>query len=387
MPIDLFKPFMAPNAKDHVAKVLSYDDQGRLYCGEGPLVHEFEQQFSIFTRFTDNPPLMLNSCTSALELALHLAGVGPRDQVITTPMTCTATNGAILRSGATPVWADVDPVTGLIDPADVQSKVTRKTKAIMAVDWGGRSCNYAALRAVQRASEWCSPISVIQDAAHTLLVNPLPTAHGHYVCWSFQAIKHLTTGDGGALLVPIEQRERARLLRWYGLDRESGSDFRCAQDIVESGYKMHMNDIAAAIGLANLPHAGWVVAQQRANAAWYQRALMGSVQLQPWDDGSTYWLYTVLVREQQAFIAFMAERGVMCSPVHRRNDEHSVYADYRDEFLPGVDAFASREVAIPVGWWLSEQDRNHVAAAVWEWVNESRNNADQTKAAEAAQVA
>src|SRR5439155_15332209 len=98
----------------------------------------------------------------------------------------------------------------------------------------------------------------------------LATAGGDYVCWSFQAIKHLTTGDGGALLPPAEQLERGRLLRWYGLDRRSTESFRCCQNIREAGYKYHMNDIAASIGLENLPHAERLVSIHRSNAAWYQ---------------------------------------------------------------------------------------------------------------------
>lgn len=374
--IDLFRPFMARNVADHVAKVVTPDEQGRIYCGEGPKVAEFEKWFADLVGSRDNQPLALNSCTSALELALHLASTHTRGfDVITTPMTCTATNGAIVRAGGRIVWADVDPVTGLIDPDDVQRKVTRSTLAIVAVDWAGRSCDYERLCGLKPGAwGFLDPIPVIQDAAHNLFPNLSPGKHGDYVCWSFQAIKHLTTGDGGALLVPPEQRDRARLLRWYGLDRESSADFRCAQDITEVGFKMHMNDIAASIGLANIPYAAGNVAQQRQNAAWYAKALRNvpNVILPPEDEKSSWWLYTVLVDDPQGFIKFLGEQGIGASPVHRRNDEHTAfylnaYDGRRSEPLPGVDAFASREVAIPVGWWLSGTDRERVAAAVWEY--------------------
>lgn len=367
--IDLFRPFMSQSAKDRVAEVLSPDDQGRIYCGEGPRVAEFEDKFAALVGSSDNKPLMLNSCTSALELALYLCGVGPESDVISTPMTCTATNGAIVRLGARIVWADVDPITGLIDPADVQRKVNRRTKAIMAVDWAGRSCDYNALKAITPAANWLDKIPVIQDAAHNLF--PLADNRGDYVCWSFQAIKHLTTVDGGALLVQCHDRERARLLRWYGLDRESSSDFRCAQDIEEVGFKMHMNDVSAAIGLANLPHAAWVVSRHRQNAAWYDKALRGvqGMMLPPADDRSSWWLYTLLVDDRAGFVEHMTKHGIGVSQVHRRNDEHTAFRRnaWTLEPLLGVDAFASREIAIPVGWWLSEQDRERVASAVWQW--------------------
>jgi dTDP-4-amino-4,6-dideoxygalactose transaminase len=363
--IDLFRPYMSPDVLLNLAEVVTPDGHGRVYCGEGPKVAQFEREFSNLVGF--DGVLALNSCTSALELSLYMAGVRLGTDVITTPMTCTATNGAIVRLGGTPVWADVDPITGLIDPVDVRRKITKRTKAIMAVDWAGRSCDYKVLRNVARTAPWLD-IPIIQDAAHNLFVDP--TNHGDYVCWSFQAIKHLTTGDGGALWT--KDRERARLLRWYGLDRTSSADFRCAQDITEVGFKMHMNDIAAAIGLANLPHAARLVERQRENAVWYSQALQGvpGVVCPPADPGASWWLYTVLVDDRDAFIGQMTDAGVMSSPVHRRNDEHTAFY-FPNGSLPGVDAFASREVAIPVGWWVSNQDREHDAAAVHSFVRQA----------------
>src|SRR3990170_2900817 len=131
---------MAEDAPAAVQRVL---ESG--YIGQGPKVEEFEQAFA---RALDAPfvPLSLNSGTSALDLALHLIGVGPGDEVISTPMTCTATNGVIVNRGAKIVWADVDPFTGLISPGDVGRLVSRRTKAIMAVDWGGKPCDYEALK-------------------------------------------------------------------------------------------------------------------------------------------------------------------------------------------------------------------------------------------------
>jgi dTDP-4-amino-4,6-dideoxygalactose transaminase len=350
---------MAPEARDFVVKTLTPDKDGRLYIGEGPRVQEFEQRFGELVGLSPTP-LALNSCTSALELALYLCGVRLGSQVITTPMTCTATNGAIVRLGGRPVWADVDPVTGLINPDDVRRKVTGNTRAIMAVDWAGRSCDYASLLRI-------GP-KVIQDAAHSLFVDP--NNHGDYVCFSFQAIKHLTTGDGGALLVPSAQYERARLLRWYGLDRTSSADFRCAQDIEEIGFKMHMNDVAASIGLANLPHIARLVARQRENAAWYALALQGApgVVCPPTDAGASWWLFYLSVDDRASLVEHLASRGIAASPVHRRNDTHPAFS-FPNGPLPGVDHIAEHGLAIPLGWWLTDQDRERVAAAVLEWAH------------------
>lgn len=327
------------------------------YIGQGPMGERFERELQALLG-TPYAPLTTNSCTSAIDLALHLIGVGAGDEVITTPVTCTATNSPIVTRGARPVWADVDLFTGLIDPADVARKVTPRTRAIMAVDWGGALCDYAALKEIG--------LPVVQDAAHHL-----SSPQGDYACYSFQAIKFLTCGDGGALYAPPYQMERARLLRWYGLDRRSKADFRCEQNIQEVGYKYHMNDIAAAIGLANIGAVRDVIAQHRAHARAYQAAFrnLNGIMRPLWDVDDTdspWWLYTLLVEDRQGFIAHMADRGIACSPVHARNDTHAAF-HYPNGPLPGVDHFASRNVAIPVGWWLTDDDRRRVIEAVQAW--------------------
>jgi dTDP-4-amino-4,6-dideoxygalactose transaminase len=346
--IPLFKVGMSPEAPAHVAAVL---ESG--YIGQGAMVEAFEGALQTLLALPE-PPLTTNSCTSAIDLALHLIGVGPGDAVITTPMTCTATNSPIVTRGAIPIWADVDPWTGLIDPSDVARKLTPRVKAIMAVDWGGALCDYAALKQ--------HGLPVIQDAAHHLA-----SPAGDYACYSFQAIKFLTSGDGGALWCPPDQLERARLLRWYGLDRRSSADFRCEQNIQEAGYKYHMNDIAAAIGLANIGGVGQLIARHKENAAYYDQQLESyEVSRGPLDPASACWLYTLLETDRAGFIAHMADRGIACSPVHARNDQHTAF-HFPNGPLPGVDHFASRNVAIPVGWWLSSEDRQKVVEAVRAW--------------------
>ena len=365
---------MAPDAAAAVARTLAPDADGRIYIGEGPRVAEFEEAFAAFQGAQGPRPLSVSSCTAALDLAAHLAGIGLGSEVISTPMTCTATNGVLVNRGARIVWADVDPITGLIDPQDVARKITQRTKAIVAVDWAGRSCDYTSLRLAARAPAVAgsavlpNDVPIIQDAAHHLMVD-LSKPHGDYVCWSFQAIKHLTTVDGGMLLVPEAQHTRARLLRWYGLDRESSADFRCSQTITEAGFKYHMNDVAASIGLANLPRVAWSVLRSRDNAEWYHRAfanLPPNMLAPPPDDTSSWWLYCLLVDDRAGLIAHLAERGIASSPVHRRNDVHPAFF-YPNGPLPGVDAFSERELAIPCGYWLTDVVREHIAASVLEW--------------------
>jgi dTDP-4-amino-4,6-dideoxygalactose transaminase len=342
--IPLFKVAMSPEAPAIVARVLQSG-----YIGQGDLVERFESALQTLLN-TAYAPITTNSCTSAIDLALHLIGVGNGDEVITTPVTCTATNSPIVNRGARPVWADVAPETGLINPLDVARRITKRTKAIMAVDWGGALCDYDRLREFD--------LPVIQDAAHHMT-----SPSGDYACYSFQAIKFLTCGDGGALHCPAHQVERARLLRWYGLDRRSKADFRCEQNITEVGYKYHMNDISAAIGLANIGSVSDRIGRHRANAASYARFLD---QPATFDLDSAWWLYTILVEDRPGFINYMADKGIACSPVHARNDTHDGFS-YPNGPLPGVDHFASRNVAIPVGWWLTDNDRRQIVEAVIAW--------------------
>lgn len=353
--IPLFKVAMSPEAPARVAEVLTSG-----YIGQGEQVERFEAALQELLG-TPAPPLTTNSCTSAIDLALHLIGVGPGDAVLTTPVTCTATNSPIVTRGAVPFWVDVDPLTGLIDPAKIEqalwkASINYRPAAIMAVDWGGALCDYKVLRS------FGSP--VIQDAAHSLTAG----TGGDYVTWSFQAIKHLTTGDGGALWCPPEQLERARLLRWYGLDRRSKADFRCEQNIQEVGYKYHMNDIAAVIGLANIGGVRGLIEEHRANAEAYGRHLKNipGVALPQQNDRSAWWLYTLLAEDRQGFTSYLADHGIAASPVHARNDTHRAFR-YPNGPLPGVDHFASRNVAIPVGWWLSADDWQHIIKTVQAW--------------------
>ncbi len=377
--IDLFRPYMNyPKVAEAVAGVLKPDHNGRVYCGEGPVTEVFEHRIADLLGLPPHPDgepriLAVNSCTMALTIALDCCGVGPGDEVISTPITCTATSGAIVNTGATIVWADVDRETGNIDPWSVGQLTTERTKAIVAVDWGGRLCDYGKLR---RAANYGAkgPLPVIQDAAHSFLahpyaLNPAPAIYSDYTAYSFGPIKHLTCGGyGGALVTPPEQTKRARLLRWHGLDRLSGADFRCAQDIQDAGYRGHMTDDQAAVGLANAERVEWVVNRHRENAAWFDKALRGlpGVSLPPADPGSAWWLYCLTANDRDALQAHLASRGVASSPVHAINTRHAAFARQSRgaDSVSNADWFDTHQLSIPVGWWLTPEDREQVAAAV-----------------------
>lgn len=369
--IPLFKVFMSPGVDRPLLKVIHSG-----YVGQGPKVDEFEEKLRTFI---GNPyVLTVNSGTSALQLALRLAGVSHGDDVISTPMTCTATNWPILAAGANIVWADINPRTGNMDPESVKRKLTKKTKAIICVDWGGYPCDIDAIK------KNAGGIPLIEDAAHAFGAMYKGKKVGQtadFTCFSFQAIKHLTTVDGGALAVRTKaDYQRGILLRWYGIDRNKRSqENRIEIDVREWGYKFHMNDVCAAIGIENLKYTEKILAKHRDNAAFYRKALSKLPYVQLTEElpeyGSSYWLFTILVKDRHSFLKHMSDRGIMVSQVHRRNDTHPVVSKFRTD-LPGVDEFSEHMVCIPVGWWLTKRERSLIAGAVKSYVPSKTTHTD-----------
>ena len=344
---------------------------------EGKWADAFEEAMKQWSG-DDHYNVLMNSCTAALTIAYKLAGVGPGTEVICTPMTCMATNEPIDTLGGTIVWADIDPKTGNIDPDDIEQLITDKTVAISAVHWAGTPFKMKEIWHIAQKynSSGSSPrehkISIIDDAAHALGATYASEKIGSsyysdYTCFSFQAIKHLTTGDGGMLTCKsAADAERARKLRWFGLNRKyDGSKWE--QDIVESGYKFHMNNINARIGLAQLPHSSRLLMLHRANAKHYRRSINNPrVQIitQPMAVQSSHWIYTILVDDRDAFKKHMDELGIDVDVVHVRNDTYSVFEKFKTRDLPGCDKFCSSMINIPVGWWLTPNEVQRVIDGV-----------------------
>jgi dTDP-4-amino-4,6-dideoxygalactose transaminase len=363
--IPLFKVHMPP--REALLPALAET----LYSGhvtQGPQVAEFEA--ALVPLLGNRNVLTVNSGTSALQLALRLAGVRG-GSVVTTPMTCAATVLPVLAEGARPVWADVDPATGNIDPLDAERKLRPDTKAVLAVHWGGQPCDMDALMAVGRKHG----VPVIVDAAHALGASwagePAGGPSADFTAFSLQAIKHVTTVDGGILTTKdAGDYRRGKLLRWFGIDRDAEqADARVDVDIPEAGMKWHMNDVAATVGLVQLRYLDGVLAAHRANAAFYAERFGGLVGWAepPVKAAGSWWLFTLLLdngSQRQPFMAHMKAAGVQVSRVHARLDRLTCFREYAAGPLPGVDEFYDRMCCIPVHWGLSEPDRRRVADAV-----------------------
>ena len=359
--IPLFKVVIDSNVVENIRQVM---DSG--YIGQGTKVVEFEQALKPW--LGDNV-LSLNSGTSALHLALRLANVGDGDEVISTPMTCTATNMPILERGAKIVWADIDPWTGNISAEDIRKKITSKTKALMCVHWGGYPCDMHELSKISQEYN----IPVIQDAAHAFgaTYGGLNISqYSAFTCFSFQAIKHLTCVDGGALICKDSLKyQRGKLLRWYGIDRESNrKDFRCEENISEYGYKFHMNDINATIGINQLKYIDGILDAHRKNASYYTEHLAGLkktklLKCNNVDNSGSYWLYTIRVDNVPVFMDWMKSHEIIVSQVHARNDTHNAFGGMQVQ-LKGVDEFCQHQVSIPVGSWLTKKDLEYIVDTI-----------------------
>lgn len=356
--IPLFKVRMSDKAPSLVKEVL---DSG--FIGQGPKVEQFEDLLWEELK-TSIRPITINSCTSAIDLALHLCQVGPGDEVISTPQTCFASQVGMINRHARIRWADIDPKTGVIDPKSVLNLITDKTKAIVAVNWAGKLCDYKTLKSYG--------VPVIEDAAHTWdSFFTSQQERGDYICYSLQAIKFLTSSDGGILITPKEKEEDARLLRWYGLDRTKNQSFRCTQNIKESGFKYHMNDVCAAIGICNIPEARDSVLKHRQNAKFYSQSLnnLSSITVPEYDQNCSYWLYSLLVEKgtKEQFMEYLSENNISASPVHHRNDRYDCTIKFKEGDLTGVDEFYEKQVSVPVGWWLSKNDVDHIVDIIQKY--------------------
>jgi len=321
------------------------------WIGQGPKVDRFESEFS--TRFGEGrPAVAVGSGTDALHLAYILAGLQEGDEVVAPVFTCTATNIPFLYMGVKWRFADVQPDTLNIDPKHVRQLVNSKTRAIVCVHYGGLPCDMDELRAI--ADEWGIPI--VEDAAHALGASYKGTPIGalsEFTMFSFQAIKHITTGDGGMLTIKDPGLlEKAKRVRWFGIDRSAKQKGIWENDITEVGYKYQMTDIGAAIGLASLKEFERNLAHRRALLVEYERGLKGIPGIRFIGDGKTdrvhaAWLCTVIAENRQGLQRMLYEKGIESGQVHYRNDRYSILGGRRGD-LPNMDSIEDKYLVLPI---------------------------------------
>tara|TARA_B100000530_G_scaffold302_1_gene308 strand:+ start:4534 stop:5730 length:1197 start_codon:yes stop_codon:yes gene_type:complete len=388
--IPLFKVFMADTAAPEVTKVLNSG-----FIGQGPKVDQFEQQLQDY--FNHKHIQTLNAGTSALHMALHLLkkpkphwdedvfqgvawvshnwpGLEDGDEVLCTAMTCTASNWPVLANNLKIKWVDIDPKTLNMDLDDLERKITKKTKVIMGVHWGGYPLDLDKLRKIRTSfrGEFGWAPAVIEDGAHSFgskYKGKFIGTGDNLTMFSLQAIKHVTSIDGGLLFSPHQElHDRGKLIRWYGIDRDGDrKDFRCEADIPEWGYKFHMNDVCATVGIENFKHLDSIISKHKENAAYYDLRLKNvpGVTLLERKKGfeSAFWIYTMLVDDRDGFYKYMDECNIAVSQVHERNDKHTCVEEFRTE-LPNLDKTIGKVVNIPVGWWITPEQREYIVECI-----------------------
>jgi len=323
---------------------------------------------------TENVALV-NSCTSALTLALELSGASYGDDVVTTSMTCVATNMPIKNVGSNIVWADVNPASGMLTSSTISQALTKNTKAVILVLWAGNVPELDMIYSLCKQNG----VKLIIDAAHGFLAEfngRKVHEYSDFTCYSFQAIKHFTTGDGGAIYCKDSNDFAAvKKMKWFGLDRDKAKDekgnWKGQQwdvDIDCIGHKFNMNNVSAAIGLSIIDKIQSAVSAHRKNSREYDFLFASYPHAKPASKSTrssgSSWVYTIVLDENIAhhrdeILEKMNEMGVSAGVVHVPNHHYTCFKGEMRE-LPGVDAFFSRQFSLPCGWWLDENDISRI---------------------------
>jgi len=372
--IPFYKPWIDGREVRKVAKAIRSG-----WLTTGPMVGDLERR--VATLVGARWAVALNSCTAALHLALAACGVGPGDEVVTSPYTFAATGEAILYLGARPVFADIDPRSLNIDPDEVARVLNRRTRAIIPVHIAGLPCDMQALHDLATTRG----IRLIDDAAHALGTRIGGSSIGalsHATCFSFYATKNLTTGEGGMVTVDDQRlAERIRRLSLHGLSRDAWKRYSRTgswrYDVVELGYKYNMTDVAAAIGLAQLEKFTDMQRRRRRLARTYSRELRRFDAYETPEEipGTTHaWhLYILRVRPEvlrvgrDEVIDLLRRRGIGTSVHFQPLHLHSYYRKtfgYRRGSYPETERESSRAISLPLYPGLGERQAGRVIEAL-----------------------
>lgn len=383
MNIPLFKVFMSEDVVKPLNEVITSG-----FITQGANVDKFEEKLNEY--FQTLYTLTLNSATAGLTLGLRLLinqdeednwpGFNKeKDYVLSPALTCFATNASILANDCKIKWVDTDNLTANVSIDDIRNKLNEHTKILYFVHWGGYPVDLDSIKDLQdeHLQKYGYKFRVIEDCAHAFgatYKNKKLGNHGNICVFSLQAIKHLTTGDGGLIILPNKKLyERAKLIRWFGIDRDKRNynrkDFRMENDIEEWGYKFHMNDINATIGLCNLPYIDGLLEKDRNNNKFLHENLKNISDIilfeNKIDRESSCWLFTMRVKRKNDFIEKMKQCGITTSQVHNRNDLNSCVTEFRCD-LPNITELEKELICIPVGWWLSQDDLNYMLEKIKE---------------------
>lgn len=358
--IDLFWPYVT---EEHIQAVS--DTLRSRFIGQGPKVDQFEEEFKKL--FCLDNAVSVNSGTSALATAYELIGLTTGDEVISTPLTCAATNLELLRRGCKIVWADILEDTLCIDPLDVRAKITEKTKAIVQVHLGGIKADVGMVHTCDEDG-YPKRIPVVSDAAQALGI-----FNGDYTCCSFQAIKHMTTIDGGMIVCSDQEKaKKAKLLRWFGIDRQKKinagwqayKEREMTFDIQDLGTKRHMSDVSAAMGIVGLSKYIEIITHHRKLFDLYVKELSDIDGIKIIDgEVNTYWLFTILVERRDDFAKKMYSSEIDTNVVQVRNDIYNIFGGKRAD-LPTMNEVEHKYICLPIGMRITEENVHYICNTI-----------------------
>ena len=346
--VTLFYPYIPKNYLSALKKVFS-----TRWIGQGPLVDKLEKVFS--KRFANKlPSVAVGSGTDALHLAYILADIKKNDEVICPIFTCTATNIPLLYIGAKIKFADIDPKTMNIDIQSIKKLITKKTKAIVFVNYGGLPCDLKELNAIAKKRK----IVLIQDAAQSLGAkynNKSIVKYADYTIYSFQAIKQITSGDGGMLVFKDKKKlKKAYRIRWFGIDRLAKQGGTWENDIKEIGYKYQMTDIGASLLLESIKEFKKIWSHRRKIYKIYETILSKNSSITIMDkkkSGTEHsnWLFTICLKRKDFLQKKLRQNGVETNQVHFRNDRYSIFKKFtKNKKFKNMDYLENRYLVLPL---------------------------------------
>ncbi|MBD3181792.1 aminotransferase class I/II-fold pyridoxal phosphate-dependent enzyme [Candidatus Poribacteria bacterium] len=353
------------------------------WISTGPKTQELEKKFREYVG--SKYAVAVNSCTAGMHVSLVAAGIGEGDEVITTPMTFTATSNSVIHCGATPVFADINRDTMNIDPAEIESKITSRTKAIMPVHYSGQACEMDEILDIARKND----LIVIEDAAHALgaeYKGKKVGSIGHAAAFSFHVHKNITTAEGGMVSTDNDEwAKKIRVMRLHGMTKDAwgrASESKVHYDVVFPGFKYNMTDIQAAMGLAQLSKLESYIATRQKYARMYTEAFKQLPQLKLLKriDNIRHGENMFVIRleleklkvDRDEFVKCLKAENITPSIHYRAVHLNSYYREnfgYKPGDYPNAEYVADRVVTMPFSPKLTEDDVRDVISAVTRIVN------------------
>lgn len=374
MKIEFYRHSIGEKEKTNVIECLE-----NIFLTAGRYVSDFEKNFASYSNL--NYCVGLNSCTGALHLSLLSLGIGPKDEVITTPMTFIATATSIIHTGAIPVFVDVESESGLIDPEKIESAITERTKAIVPVHLYGQMCDMSAIKDIADRHG----LKIVEDAAHCIegeREGIRPGQLSDIACYSFYATKNITSGEGGAAATnDRDLADKIRLLRQHGMSKEAADRNSGAYkhwDMIECGWKYNMDNIQAAL---LIPQLITIDEQWDKRKKLYEK-YVGEIKDESRialpriaaSSKSAFHLFTIWVDQgkRDRIMHMMNQRGIGVAVNYRAIHLLSYFREkfgFKNGDFPAAEKIGSRTVSLPFYPKLTDSEQSYVIDSICEIVN------------------